>query len=144
MGPRYIRHWWVFRESGERRTLLFPIYVEIDQDREDLYGATVAGLEDRIAGTGKDAAMAERAALQLFCDLIDYGEEKGQLEEFIGKVQLQRLPMSFDEVDDFISESQRILNSSPSAQRSTAVRLGSPWSKTPLSPEPQELCAASS
>ena len=100
------RRIWFLLRRFEADSILFPIIVETAEDEAALFGASISGLDDRLAAMGRTVEEAERNAVEMFKDIVDLAIEKNTpLGHELGQgVPFTRLNYSFENAQAFFDE----------------------------------------
>jgi hypothetical protein len=78
------RTWLLLRQLDEQTSLFFTVPVHTEEDEPAVFGATIAGLENRLVAAGQSFYEAERNAIEMFKGLVDY------------TLETSRVPLSFE------------------------------------------------
>ena len=82
------------RGLGPDASLFFPVVVvEAEEDEPALYGASVAGFENRMVAMGHSEDEATENAIGLFQGMVDHAlKQKKPLSDVLGDVFFKHLP----------------------------------------------------
>jgi hypothetical protein len=106
------RIWLLLRKLDEQKSLFFTLLVRIAEDEPAVFGATINGLENRMAAAGQSLYEAELNAVEMFKGLIDYtletsrvplGFELGQTFPYVVvPVKLEQADAFFEAIENAV------------------------------------------
>ena len=108
------RVWFLLRRIDEQDSLFFPLVVDIEEHEPALFGASIFGLDGRLAAMGRTAEEAEGSAVAMFKDIVDLAFEKNvPLGKELGeRVPFRRVKVTFEKADEFFADFLEALSSS--------------------------------
>lgn len=107
------RIWFLLRKLDEQDSLFFPIVVDVEEHEPVLFGASIPGLDGRLAAMGRTAEEAEHNAVAMFRDIVDLAFDKRiPLSKELGEgVPFRRVNVTFAKADEFFASFLEALTS---------------------------------
>ena len=106
------RNWLLMRKLEEKKSLFFSVLIRIKEDEPALFGATVDGLDNRLAAAGESVDEAESNALDMFRGLVDYTLDKRiPLGNELGSpIPYLVVPIGLDQAEAFFDGIKEAMN----------------------------------